>query len=142
MSSKLPALFAVVGVVVAVALFLVLKDDTADEDTTVPPPPRQSATGEGEGGKPEQPRATVIELQKGAPVGGLKEIEVRKGEEIRFVVRSDAAEEIHLHGYDVSKEVSAGGRVEFAVPATIEGIFEVELETSAVKIAEISVVPG
>ena len=64
------------------------------------------------------------------------------GERIHFVVESDVDEEVHLHGYDVAKDVTAGGRVAFDVPATLEGVFEVELEHSVVPLAEITVTPG
>ena len=35
--------------------------------------------------------------------------------------------------------MSAGGKVEFDLPATIEGVFEVELEESVVPLAEVTV---
>ncbi len=151
-SRKLPALLALAGVVLAIALFLVLKDDTADEDSTVAGAPTESATGDAEQtdeekkkpekSKPKPPEVPVIEIKGGQPVGGVRELEVAKGNEIRFIVKSDVDEEVHLHGYDVSQDVIAGGKVEFKVPATIEGVFEVELEHSVVPIAEISVVPS
>jgi hypothetical protein len=125
-SRTIPALLAVGGLVVAVVLFVVLKDDSSDDETAAPASP---------------PAAPVIEIEDGQPVGGVQEIEVQKGGSIRFVVDSDIDEEVHLHGYDVAKEVTAGGTVEFDVPATIEGVFEVELEHSVVPIAEITVVP-
>jgi hypothetical protein len=136
-------------VVIAVLLFFLLKDDTADEDTTVPagaPAVQDGDTGKPEKPqkpeKPERPEVPVIEVEGGEPVGGVQELEVPQGGEIRFIVRSDVAEEVHLHGYDVSQDVAAGGKVEFKVPADIEGVFEVELEHSHVPIAEISVVPS
>ena len=155
-SSKLPVLFGLVGVVVAVALFLVLKDDTADEDATLPPQsqPAPNTGSQGDGAQePEQQQqqqpepseqggVPVIQIVNGKPDGGVLELEVKKGDDIRFIVESDIDEEVHLHGYDISADVPAGGRVEFKVPATIEGVFEVELEHSVVPIAEISVVPG
>ena len=152
-SRRVPAIIALVGVVVAVGLFLVLKDDTADEDSVTTQPAQTSDNGSAsgdQGGKPEKggkpdkpakPEVPVIEIKGGQPVGGVAELEVPKGDEIRFIVESDVDEEIHLHGYDVSQDVQAGGKVEFKVPATIEGVFEVELEHSVVPIAEISVVP-
>jgi hypothetical protein len=48
---------------------------------------------------------------------------------------------VHFHGYDVAKDVEAGGRVEFDVPATIDGVFEVELEGSHTQLAEVTVNP-
>lgn len=82
-----------------------------------------------------------IVVRDGEPVGGVKRLEYSAGDEIRFEVESDAAEEIHVHGYDVAKEVPAGGSVSFAIPADIEGIFEVELEELGVQIAELRVNP-
>ena len=41
---------------------------------------------------------------------------------------SDTADEIHVHGYDVHKDVAAGGSATFSIPATIDGRFVVELE--------------
>jgi hypothetical protein len=72
----------------------------------------------------------------------VAELEFERGERIRFVVRSDVADHVHLHGYDVFMDVEAGGEVEFDVPATIDGVFEVELEDRVVPLAEITVSPG
>ncbi len=83
----------------------------------------------------------TIEVKNDEPVGGVHELEFSAGEEIRFRVSSDASEEIHVHGYDIAKDVPAGGSVEFSFPAEIEGIFEVELEELGVQIAELRVNP-
>jgi len=85
--------------------------------------------------------STEIAIVEGEPVGGIAELEYSAGEEVRFTVESDAAEEIHVHGYDISKQVPAGGSVSFSFPAEIEGIFEVEMEELGVQIAELQVNP-
>lgn len=82
-----------------------------------------------------------IVIENGEPVDGVAELEYSAGEEIEFTVESDVAEEIHVHGYDLMKEVPAGGSVTFSFPAEIEGIFEVEMEGMAVQIAELRVNP-
>lgn len=91
----------------------------------------------------EAPGGSVptIVVRNGEPVGGVQHLEFDAGEEIRFKVTSDAAEEIHVHGYDISKNVPAGGTVEFDFPAEIEGIFEAELEELGVQILELQVNP-
>jgi hypothetical protein len=81
-------------------------------------------------------------VRNGKPVGGIKKIEYRKGERVRFVVRSDVADEIHVHGYDRLREVRAGGSVRFDFPADLEGVFEVELEQRKEQIAELRVNPS
>jgi hypothetical protein len=74
-------------------------------------------------------------------VGGVRRLEYDSGDRVRFLVRSDVADEVHVHGYDVSKDVAAGGTVIFSFPADIEGVFEVELEQRHQQIAELRVNP-
>jgi hypothetical protein len=149
-SRGMAAAIAVIGVIAAVVLFVVLRDDDGDGESTVAATTttETATTANGEGGgaeKPEPPPgpepATIV-VRGGQPVGGVQELEFEKGGRIRFIVESDVDDEVHLHGYDVGKEVSAGARVEFDVPATIEGVFEVELEESVVPLAEITVSPA
>jgi hypothetical protein len=83
----------------------------------------------------------TIVIRDGEPVGGIEELEYSAGDEVRFRVSSDAAEEIHVHGFDLAKDVAAGGTVEFAFPADLEGIYEVELEQLGVQIAELQINP-
>jgi hypothetical protein len=109
-----------VAIAAVVVLFIVLSGDDDDSDSG----------------------PVTITVENGQPVGGVQEIEVQSGDHIRFTVDSDVDEEVHLHGYDIAKDVEAGGSVEYDVPATIEGRFEVELEHSKVPLAEISVTPG
>jgi hypothetical protein len=88
-----------------------------------------------------KPSIPTIVIKDGEPVGGVQELEYSAGDQIRFEVRSDIADEIHIHGYDLMKDVPAGGAVSFTFPAEIEGIFEVELEDRAEQIAELRVNP-
>jgi hypothetical protein len=62
---------------------------------------------------------------------------------VRVVVSSpDTTDEVHLHGYDIKRDLKAGGRVRFSFTAEAEGIFEMELEGSATQIAKVEVRPG
>ena len=145
-SRKVPALLALGGVVLAVVLFLVLKDDTADDDSTVPPAPTESATGDAEEGKkpkPSKPKPELplVEMKAGKPVGGPFELEFTNGETARFEVVTDVADELHLHGYDLTFVVKPGKRNEIEFDADIEGLFELESHTTAELLAKISVVP-
>lgn len=86
-------------------------------------------------------KVPTIVIRGGEPVGGVAELEYSAGEEVRFEVTSDIADEVHVHGYDLMEDVSAGGTVSFDFPAEIEGIFEVELEGRKEQIAELRVNP-
>ncbi len=88
-----------------------------------------------------KPSAPTIVVKNGEPVGGVRELEYNAGDQIEFTVDSDVADEVHIHGYDLMKDVPAGGSVGFAFPAEIEGIFEVELEGLKEQIAELRVNP-
>jgi hypothetical protein len=141
---------AVVGLVLVAAVALVAalggcgdsdSDTTATQSTT-----SSKSTGESDGkstttttSTEAEPKVATIVIEGGQPEGGVQELEFSEGDDIRFVVESDTADEVHFHGYDVGKDVEAGGKVEFDVPATIPGIFEVELESTATQIAEITV---
>ena len=91
--------------------------------------------------KPAAPQVATIVVKGGKPVGGVKRITFRKNGQIVFVVRSDVADEVHFHGYDIAKDVKAGGSVRFTTKAKIDGRFEVELEDRATQIAEVEVTP-
>jgi hypothetical protein len=142
------ALVAVLAVGVAIVLFVVLSGNDDDSSTTTSTTSTTTAadTGGAGGGqdkpdKPDKPEVAVIEIKGGQPVGGVRDLTFKAGEDIRFDVTSDEAYEIHFHGYDVSEEVEAGGEVSFDVPADIEGVFEVEIEDTVTPIAEVTVEP-
>jgi hypothetical protein len=78
----------------------------------------------------------------GQPQGGIKTVSFRKGDQVRLKIVSDTADEIHVHGYDLKKDVSKGGTVTFAFPASIEGRFEIELENAGTQIATLEVTPS
>ena len=60
---------------------------------------------------------------------------------MRFRVRSSKDEEVHIHGYDIKKDVKAGQTARVSFKASIDGIFEIEFEGSATQIAELRVDP-
>lgn len=153
---------AVAALAVAVVLFVVLSGaDEPETDAATTEPQSFQATTEGEseaepttttqpdaevttGGESPEPEAPTIErivVRGGTPVGGVARLEYERGERVRFTVRSDSAEEVHVHGFDLKKDVPANGTVRFVFPADIEGVFEVELEGSHVQIAELRIEP-
>jgi hypothetical protein len=119
-----------VAVVAAVILFIVLSGGDDDNGTTTT---SADTTTESPAEVPS------IVIKDGQAVGGVQDLEFSEGDDIRFKVESDADWEIHFHGYDIAKDVKAGGSVEYDVPATIPGVFEVEIEDTATQIAEITV---
>jgi hypothetical protein len=83
---------------------------------------------------------TIRVLVKGGkPVGGIQRATVKKGQTVAIVVHSDVADEVHVHGYDLHKDVAAGGTVRITFPATIVGEFEAELESRKLQIVGFTV---
>jgi hypothetical protein len=83
----------------------------------------------------------TITVQHAQPVGGVKDVTFKKGGTVDLTVKSDTADEVHFHGYDVHKDVAKGGSVHFKFPATIEGKFIVELENHKQTLANVTVAP-
>jgi len=90
---------------------------------------------------PAGPPTYRVTVKNAKPVGGIEAIKVNKGDEVRLVVKSDTADEIHIHGYDLKQDVEAGGNAAFKFKATIDGAFEIELENHGEQIAELTVEP-
>jgi carbamoylphosphate synthase small subunit len=100
---------------------------TTTTETTPPPPPG-----------PTEIRIVVVD---GAPKGGIVREAVEKGDRVVLVMRSDVTDHIHLHGYDIMRDVAPGKPARLPFKATIPGRFEVELEDRGVQIADITVTP-
>lgn len=88
---------------------------------------------------PEGPTVIRIRVVNAAPQGGIVRETVDKGDRVVLVVTSDVADHIHLHGYDVFRDVAPGRPARLPFRATIPGRFEVELEDRRVPIADITV---
>jgi hypothetical protein len=93
------------------------------------------------GGDEKSSGAATVVVKDAEPVGGIQKLRWKKGETIDLTVKSDTADEVHFHGYDVHKDVAKGGSVRFKFPATIDGRFVVELEDHKQQLAEVTVDP-
>jgi hypothetical protein len=117
------------AIAIAVVLFVVLKDNGGDSSS--------ATTG-----------LTKITFKDGAPVGGVRDIEVAQGDHVRLDVTPDVPAEVHVHGYELEKDVKPGQTAKFDFPATAEGEFEIEVhhlvngeEQTGVQVAELKVTP-
>ncbi|MGH2982297.1 MAG: hypothetical protein ACRDKV_09690 [Solirubrobacterales bacterium] len=130
-------------VAAAIILFIVLQggDDGSDEAGGGAPAAAKQA---GDGAKPKPAPVPLVNLKGGQPVGGVQDLRFTSGERVRFEVRSDVDGEVHVHGYELTRPVNAGGKVGFDFPADLEGGYEVELhqEGGEVQIADLVVAPG
>jgi hypothetical protein len=149
-SRKLSIGLAVAGVAIAVVLFIVLSggDESDSDSTTATARNTTTTTGGTTTTTTTVPKPPRVVFRNGAPVGGVKEIEVDKGNPVRIDVTSDVPAELHVHGYEITKEVAAGKTTRLGFGASIEGVFEVELHLHAgadagseAQVAELKVTP-
>jgi hypothetical protein len=89
----------------------------------------------------EQPTVVRVRVVGGVPQGGIVRRTVDKGDRVVLVVTSDVSDHVHVHGYDLMRNVSAGGTARIRFRATLPGRFEVELEDRGVQIADLTVQP-
>ncbi len=95
-----------------------------------------SCGGDGDGkATTEAVKPTVVRVTVagGVPESGIVRATVAKGDRVVLVVSSDFADEVHLHGYDISRDVTAGGTVRIQFTADVPGRFEVEPRSAEFK---------
>jgi heme/copper-type cytochrome/quinol oxidase subunit 2 len=130
----------VAAVAVAVLAFVIAQpaddEDDGERAATTPAQTTTETGGDQSGGTepteaeepppPPEPEVTRLRMRGGQVVGGVREIEVESGDTVRIVVSSDAADEIHLHGYDITRNAAPGQPARFRFKADAEGAFEIE----------------
>jgi hypothetical protein len=135
-------LIAAGGLVAAVVLFVIFRPGDDDDSASPSPPPATSVTTPtATKPKPLQAARITIVVRGGKPVGGIKRATVAKDKQVVLTVRADVADEVHVHGYDLMKDVAPGAPAVIAFQAKIPGRFEAELEERGLQIAELTVNP-
>src|SRR3954451_19277832 len=131
-----------VALVIVVVGFIALRPGSDDGDTSSSTTSNTSNTQTtGGGGQDAAPAPATIDVVGVKPQGGVQTITFAKGDQVRLKVNSDTADEVHIHGYDIHKDVDAGGTAQFAFPASIDGKFEIEPEEAKQQLAELEVTP-
>lgn len=123
----------VAGAAAAVVLFVVFRSDGGDDtpSATPPPPPVFSTIKE----PPPEPKVILVPINTNA----VTRTTIARGRQVVLVISGAAGEEVHLHGYDVKRQIGPDGTVRLPFRATIPGRFEVELEASHRQIADLTV---
>ena len=106
-SRKVAALLGVVVLIAAVVVFIVLQSGS-DSDS--------GPTN----------RTFDFRLANDEVMGGSQDVSATQGDHLTMTLDTDVPAELHIHGYELSKDVGAGktGSISFTADAT--GEFEVE----------------
>jgi plastocyanin len=96
-----------------------------------------SASGSG------SPSADVVEVSVAVKDGKVSpkthRVQVAKGATVRLIVTSDVDDEVHVHGFDIEKELSAGQPTTIDLTADQTGLFEVETHESELQLLQLEV---
>ena len=114
--------------------------DTVTQATPPPPAPAPAPSPAPAPAKPK-PTAIVIVVDQGRPRGGIKRPKIEQGEKVVLVIRSDAGEAVHVHGYDIERPLRPGTPLRIPITASLPGRFEVELHHPDVVLAVLEVRP-
>jgi hypothetical protein len=68
-----------------------------------------------------------VRVSGGQVSGDTGRVPVPAGEPVTLTITSDVADEVHVHGYDLTAELAPNVAAELTFAATIPGVFEVEL---------------
>src|SRR6185295_5332661 len=104
--------------------------DEPDPEDTATPTPTPTPT--------ETPTPEPPPLLEGGKVTKLRFTE---GDTVTFRVVSDVPEEVHVHGYDIAKDLEPGKVVTMSFKGDITGIFEIEYEHAGEQIGQLRVDP-
>lgn len=134
------------GAAALVGLFLLLRPDDDPTSATSPTPPVTASPDTvptTTGGTPEPTStpgldAVEIEVEEGR-VEGPDQITVATGDRVVMEVETDVADHVHVHGYDVLRDLPANQKVTISFRATIPGVFEIELEDTGVLLTRLEV---
>lgn len=88
-----------------------------------------------------KPVVVSITAVNGRPVGGIKRPSVKKGQTVRFVIRTNVGTELHLHGYNIEKTPRKGVPTVMQFVARLSGRFELELHHPDAVLAQLTVKP-
>jgi hypothetical protein len=142
--------FLGIAVVIAVVAAIVLGTAGDDEQESAQQQTTPAQTSTPEAASTATPEATETATPTPTPTpepvpvlqpGSEQTLRFKEGETVRFKVRSPTADHVHVHGYNLFKDVPANKTVTMSFKATITGIFEIELEDSRQLLAQLRVEP-
>lgn len=95
--------------------------------------------------EPVAPRTDTLELRyvlaSGQVHEGEADVRVQQGQPIRLIVHGDRADELHVHGYELSATVSPEAPAHLEFVADTAGRFEIELHARHVTLLTLTVSP-
>ncbi len=135
------AIAAAIAIVAVVILTTAGGGDDEQEATRAQATATATETAAPDATETADPTATPKPRPPLVTRGKVAKLRFEQGETVTFRVRVDVADHVHVHGYDLIRDVAPGKTITFSFPADITGIFEIELEDRGEEIAQLRVDP-
>ncbi|MGY1771624.1 hypothetical protein [Blastococcus sp. SYSU D00813] len=144
MNARVPAGVAATAVA---ALLLTGCAGTSPEEAAGSSAPSSAASSAADGPTGQSPAAApsvagtqlAVEVTGGQASGDTGRVPVGLGEQVSLTVTGDAADELHLHGYDLTAQLVPGEPAVLTFVADIAGVFEVELHDAGTVLLSLQV---
>jgi heme/copper-type cytochrome/quinol oxidase subunit 2 len=81
----------------------------------------------------------VVSVKDGKVSPKAHRVKVAEGSPVQILVSSDVDDEVHVHGYDIERELSAGQPTTIEFTANQTGVFEVETHQSSLLLLQLQV---
>lgn len=101
--------------------------------------PVEPSTGSAVPDDTQAAQEVQVTVAGGKVTGDTGRVKVRLGSRVRLTVLSDAADEIHVHGYDLTQSVSVNQPAQLELVADKPGIFTVELHDARLELTRLQV---
>jgi plastocyanin len=100
-----------------------------------------AAVAADQGGDAAQGHVVDIVVHQGKRVSGPAVIKVQQGDEVTLHITSDAADEFHLHGYNMLMHLAPNRTATLHFAAKLAGRFTFELHKADVELGAVEVYP-
>ena len=84
-------------------------------------------------------QTVTLTVSGGKVTGQTGRVKVALGTRLRITVTSDVADEIHVHVYDLTQQVSANASASIEFVADKPGVIEVELERAGLSLTRLEI---
>ncbi len=134
-----------------VCVALLVAGCASGDDTTQPAGSSSSSTPSSDSPSAESPSPSasesarikgqeiVVSVKDGKVTPKPGRVKVTKDTQVRLLVTSDVDDELHVHGFDLEKEMPAGQTVTLKFTADQQGVFEIETHESELVLLQLEV---
>lgn len=89
----------------------------------------------------DPPAPIELTVEGGRVVGGARVIRLKRDDPVTLVVRSDRADELHVHGYNLQADLAPGRPSTLSFVARRTGRFSLELHKAGIELGAFEVYP-